>query len=145
MPNTVSRDRAAAFYNALATRDPDRIAPFLDDDVDWLLVGPVELFAYCGQHVGKAAVLDVFHQIGQSEHAHGNVRDFLLVDDDCAAALTRLRNTEIRTGREINFRVAHFARFRNSKVIEYCGMPDSLGKIEQTLGHPLDMTMVPTL
>jgi ketosteroid isomerase-like protein len=143
MADPISRDRAAAFYDALATRDPDRIAPFLDDDVDWLLVGPVELFAFCGQHIGKAAVLDVFRRISQTEEAHGNVREYLLVDDDCAAALTRISNVETRTGHAINFRVAHFARFRHDKVIDYCGIPDSLGKVEQTLGHPLDLALVP--
>jgi hypothetical protein len=44
------------------------------------------------------------------------------------------------TRRCVSFRVAHFARFRGGKVIEYCGIPDSLGKAEQTLGRQLDVT-----
>jgi hypothetical protein len=63
-----------------------------------------------------------------------------LVDGDCASALIRLTNIETRTGHEISFHVAHFAQFRNTKVIEYCGIPDSLGKAEQTLGRQLDVT-----
>ena len=141
MTGQLDQTRAEAFYDALASRDPTRIEPFLDDDVDWLIVGPVELFSFCGQRYGKAAVLDVFRQISETEKACSNVRDFLLVDGECASALVRLTNLETRAGREISFRVAHFARFRAGKVVEYCGIPDSLGKAEQTLGHPLDVTL----
>ena len=65
---------------------------------------------------------------------------FLLVDGDWASALIRLTNVDNRSGHEMSFRAAHFARLRNGKVIEYCGILDSLGKAEQTLGRPLDVT-----
>jgi len=143
MTDGLDRSVAEAFYDALASRSAELIAPFLDEDVDWLMVGPVELFAFCGQHYGRATVLEAYRRLSENEVARNNVREFLLVDDDCAAALTRITNIETRTGHEINFRVAHFARFRDGKVIEYCGIPDSLGKAEQTLGRQLDMTLAP--
>ena len=45
------------------TRDPELIAPYIADDADWLIVGPIELFPYCGQHVGKEAVLAAYGRI----------------------------------------------------------------------------------
>lgn len=141
---TVALDRhvAEAFYDALASRDPERLAPFLDDDVDWLMVGPIELFAFCGQHYGRQSVLDAFRRLSQTEETLGSGCEFLLVDGDCASALIRVSSLETRAGHEINFRMAHFARFRNGKVVEYCGVPDSLGKVEQTLGRALDVQFV---
>jgi hypothetical protein len=40
----VDRSTVESFYTAIASRDPDRIAPFLADDVEWLLRGPVDVF-----------------------------------------------------------------------------------------------------
>jgi ketosteroid isomerase-like protein len=136
----LDRHTAQAFYDALASRDFVRIDPFLDDDVDWLIVGPIGLFAFCDQHYGRESVLDAYRQLLRIEEARGSACEFLLVDGDCASALIRLTNIETRIGHEISFRVAHFARFRDGKVIEYCGIPDSLGKAEQTLGRQLDVT-----
>ena len=58
-PITFALDRQTAegFYDALVSRDPVRIDPFLDDDVDRLIVGPIELFAFYGQHYGRRASL----------------------------------------------------------------------------------------
>jgi len=139
MTFALDRHVAEAFYSALACRDLERIDPFLDDDVDWLMVGPIELFGFCGQHYGRESVLNAYRQLARIEEARSSAYEFLLVDGDCASALTRLTNIQNQTGHEINFRVAHFARFRDGKDIEYCSMPDSLGKIEQTLGRPLDV------
>src|SRR5437667_226700 len=76
----LDRDSAGAFYDALASREPSRIEPFLADDVDWLIVGPEELFAFCGQRYGKAAVLETYRQISRAEASLANRRAFLLVD-----------------------------------------------------------------
>jgi len=59
---------------------------------------------------------------------------FLLVDGDWASALIRLTNVDNRTGHEISFRVAHFARFHNGKVVEYCGIPVALGRQNRLSG-----------
>ena len=58
-PAAVPRPVVHAFYQALASRDPARIAPFIDDDVRWTIVGPVDVLRFCGERRGKAAVLSV--------------------------------------------------------------------------------------
>jgi len=60
---TITLEYAEQFLDVLITRDPERIAPYLADDVDWLIVGPIELFSYCGQHFGKEAVLAAYGQL----------------------------------------------------------------------------------
>ena len=45
----VSRQRVRDFYEARMSRDPDIIAQFLHDDVEWAIAGPVDLIPFCGQ------------------------------------------------------------------------------------------------
>jgi hypothetical protein len=61
---SVTRAYAEAFFEAMMTRDPQQIAPYVADDAEWLIVGPIELFPYCGQHLGKEAVLGAYGRMG---------------------------------------------------------------------------------
>ena len=54
--DTVTRSTVQAFYEAYLKLDTKRVAQFLDDDIDWIISGPVDVLAYCGQRRGKAAV-----------------------------------------------------------------------------------------
>ena len=49
------RPIVAAFYQASAARDIPRIIAMIDDDVDWLVQGPVDIFPFLGQRRGKDA------------------------------------------------------------------------------------------
>jgi len=69
------------------------------------IVGPIELFAFYGQHYGRERVLDAYRQSSRAEEARGSACEFLLVDGDRASALIRVTNIETRTGHEISFRV----------------------------------------
>ena len=42
--SAITHEFAESFFNALSSRQPVRIAPFVADDADWLIVGPIELF-----------------------------------------------------------------------------------------------------
>jgi SnoaL-like domain len=52
-----------AYYSAVAARDIERIASFLDDEIDWLIQGPIGVFHFFGQRHGKAAVLQSFRDM----------------------------------------------------------------------------------
>ena len=43
MAKALTREHVESFRRARLSRDPRQIEPFLDDNVDWLLTGPVEL------------------------------------------------------------------------------------------------------
>jgi ketosteroid isomerase-like protein len=144
MTAQITRDYAEAFFGALATRDPERIEPFLDEQIDWLLVAPVELFPHCGQRFGKAAVLDAYQNISHNMATMASTRDFLLVDGETASILVRLTLRHRQTARQVNMRLAQFVRFRDGKAIECCAVIDSLGVAEQVLGHTFDLTQSTT-
>jgi ketosteroid isomerase-like protein len=142
MTTHISRDRVEAYLDALASRDPDRIGPFLADDIDWLLTGPTEAFPYCGQRLGKEAVLDAYRLLGRSMRVTQHVREQVLIDGDQVAALVRLAGMH-ETGREITLRFATFTRFRDGLVAEVYTILDVLGVVEQMIGRPLDIPLVP--
>jgi ketosteroid isomerase-like protein len=134
---SITREFAESFFNALSSRETARIAPFVADDADWLIVGPIELFPYCGQHVGKAAVLQAYGRLAQVNTTARYARDFLMTDGECASALTRLTDVQRATGKQIIVRLAQFARFRDGKACEFCSIVDTLGAAEQVIGRPL--------
>jgi ketosteroid isomerase-like protein len=43
--DTVARSTVQAFYEAYLKLDTKRVAQFLDDDVDWIISGPVDALA----------------------------------------------------------------------------------------------------
>jgi len=138
MANTLSRAHVEAFYRAYASRDIEQIAPFLDDEVEWTISGPVDVLPFCGTRRGRAAVLDlVERRIPEVIRVHGFTPDLLLVDGDRVSTLVRLAGYHQRDGRAISYRVANFLRFRDGRVIENLSLMDSFDAVEQVLGHPL--------
>ena len=133
----ITREYAEQFFDALMTRDPERIAPYVADDADWLIVGPIELFSYCGQHIGKEAVLSAYGQLNTRTVNANYSREFMITDGECASALTRLDDIHRPSGHEVVVRLSQFARFCDGKVTEFCSIIDTLGAAEQVLGRPL--------
>ena len=133
----ITPEYADSFFTAVASRDPALIAPFIADDAEWLIVGPLELFPSCGQHLGKDAVLGAYQRASARRWSLGCVREFFVVDGTSASALTRFTGTLPLIGRHINVRAAQFARFHDGKVAEFCSIMDTLGVAEQVLGRAL--------
>lgn len=137
MSYAVPRDVVEAFYAAYATRDIERTAAFIDDDVRWTISGPVDLLAFCGVRRGKAAVLDMMRrQVAEVFDVYSFVTDTMLIEGDRAATFNRL-SARIGDDRVISYRLAHFIRFRNGKVVENLSLIDSFDAAQQVLGHPL--------
>jgi ketosteroid isomerase-like protein len=141
MTKPVSRSQVDAFYQAFTSRNPIKIAPFLDDDVEWMIVGPIDLFAFCGTRHGKAKVLELYESIiPRIITVTRWTTDIILVDHDRAASFNRLTGLQCQTGRTISYRVAQFLRFRDGKVVEFRSVLDSFDAAEQMLGHPIDLS-----
>jgi ketosteroid isomerase-like protein len=141
MAARVRRSVVKAFYQAFASRDPDKIAPFLAPDVDWMIVGPVDLLHFCGQRRGKAAVLDLFRRVvPEVIQVTGFEQELLLVDKDRAASYARISGIRREDGRTVSYRCSHFLRFEDDKVVEFRSVIDSFDAAEQMLGHPIDLS-----
>jgi ketosteroid isomerase-like protein len=141
MAYAVSRDVVEAFYRAYVTRDAEQIGAWLDDDVEWIVAGPVEVMHVCGYWRGKAAVIERFAtQIPKVIRFKGLEIESLLVDGDNSAMFGRVSCVHIASGRSICHRVAHLVRYRNDKVISHRVINDSLDAAEQYVGHHIALT-----
>lgn len=138
---SVSPSVVQAFYQAYFSRDPMRIIPLLADDVEWVVVGPVNIFPFCGTWRGKLAVLALFDRLVPNIF---EVKAFepedLVIDGDCAAMLVKVSAIRCSTGRILSYQAAQFVRFQNDKVASYCSVLDSFDATEQWIGHPIKVT-----
>ena len=138
----VSRQRVRDFYDARMSRDPDIIAQFLHDDVEWAIAGPVDLIPFCGQYHGKAAALDAIARVAPSVFRVTKLNlDELLIDGDRAAAFNRLAAVQSATGRTITYQRAEFFQFRDNKIRIYHAVLDSFDMAEQMLGHAINTSL----
>ncbi len=142
MTETTIRPIVEAFYQASAARDVERVMSFIADDVDWLVQGPVDIFAFLGQRRGKAAVREGYREIARKLEITGYQVEVLLVDGDRAAALIRLTSIVRATGKIMSVRTSQFSRFRGGKIVEMRAVLDSYDMVEQTIGRPLDVSPV---
>ena len=141
MAQTLTREFVEEFYRARLSRDPGRIEPFLDDNVDWLITGPVELLHFCGQRHGKAQVLDTLVRVMPSIMRVSKVElESLLIDRERAATFNRLTGVLCGTGRIISYHQAQFLLFRHRKIVEYRAIIDSFDAAEQVIGHPIELS-----
>jgi len=138
MANPVPRAVVEAFYRAYAARDAKKVAAFLDDNVEWTISGPVDVISFCGTRHGKAAVIDLIERLVPAVlRVFSFTPDTMVVDGDRVASLFRLSATRSTDGRVISYRLAHFTRFRDGKVVENLSLIDSFDAAEQVLGHRL--------
>jgi ketosteroid isomerase-like protein len=139
--DTVARSTVQAFYQAYVSLDSARVEPFLDDDVDWSISGPVDVLAFCGQRRGKAAVIEMFDRLFPNAfRVTGFEPQSLLIDGERAALLFTLSGVTHVTNRKVSYRVAHFLRFRDDKVFEFRSIIDSFDAAEQVLGHAINLS-----
>lgn len=117
----------------------DTLATYLDGGVVWTISGPVDILPFCGQRVGKDAVMKLLMQDSPTFLADRRfVPDTMLVDGNNAAVLAKLTATKREDGHAISYRIAHFINFHEEKVVEYVSIIDSFDAVEQMLGYNLD-------
>lgn len=138
MAQPVSPSVVQAFYQAYASRNAARIAPLISDDVTWTIFGPSQVFPFCGEHNGKAAVVKLFTD---PFHAAINFRqvqpEVMVIDGDGAATFIKITGC-LHSGRVITYHCAQFVRFEDDKVVSFRSIIDSFDAAEQALGHQID-------
>src|SRR5688500_16422177 len=113
MAHALTREFIESFYRARLSRDPARIGPFIDDHVDWLITGPIELLQFCGQRCNKAEVVDTITRVMPAiMHVAKVELESMLIDRDRAATFNRLTGVLAGTGRIISYQQAQFMKFR---------------------------------
>jgi ketosteroid isomerase-like protein len=142
MPVTDTRTLAQDFYRAYASRDVAALAGFIDDEVEWTVSGPVDILPFCGTRHGRQAVLDLIaREVPQVFRLFSFVLDQMLVDGERIASLIRLLG-HAPDDRVVRYRLAHFLRFRNGRIVENQSLIESFDT-EEAFGHPLAVYDIP--
>jgi ketosteroid isomerase-like protein len=128
-----------AIHRAINERQLDDLAALLDDDVDWAIYGPIDMFPFLGQRRGKDAVIEVVRQIAENFRVHRFDRETIMLGVDSAASMLRYSLTSLETNKPISLRVAHFAQFKAGRLSSIRVLLDTFDLVEQALGHPIHL------
>ena len=131
-----------ALHRAINERQLDEIDSLIDEDVDWTIFGPIDMFPFFGARRGKAAVLGVIRQIADNFRVRRFDRESIMLGVDSASSMMRYSLTVLDSDKPINLRVAHFARFRAGRLFSLRVLVDSYELAEQALGRPIHLPRI---
>jgi hypothetical protein len=84
-----------ALHTAINERQHEQLEAMLDDDVEWAIYGPIDMFPFLGSRRGKAAVLDVCRQIADNIRVHRFDRESIMLGVDSASSMIRYSLTAL--------------------------------------------------
>lgn len=131
-----------ALYRAINERQLDELADIIDDNIEWAVFGPIDMFPFLGARHGKTAVLDVCRQIADNVRVHRFERELMMLGDDLAAAMMRFSLTALNSSRPISLRLAQFAQFKAGRLTSMRVVVDTFDLVEQTLGRPIHLPKI---
>ena len=133
---------ARALRQAIEDRETDHIAALLDEDVDWAIFGPIDMFPFLGARQGKEAVIDVLMQIADNFRLNRFDREVTVLGDDTASTLVKCSLTANDNDKPISLRLANFVRFSKGRLAKVRVVMDTFDLVEQTLGRPINLPSV---
>jgi ketosteroid isomerase-like protein len=128
-----------ALHRAINDRQPEDLAALIDDDVEWTIYGPIDMFPFLGARSGKAAVLEVIRQIADNFRVHRFDRESIMLGVDSAASMLRYTLTALDSNKPISLRLAHFAQFKAGRLLNIRVLIDSFDLVEQALGRSIHL------
>ena len=128
-----------ALHRAVNERQYEDLEALIDDDVDWAVYGPIDMFPFLGARHGKAAVLEVCRQIADNVRIHRFDRESVMLGVDSAASMIRYSLTAIDSNKPISLRLAHFAQFKAGRLSSIRVLIDTFDLVEQALGQPIHL------
>jgi hypothetical protein len=119
-----------ALHRAVNERQHEDLEALIDDDVDWAIYGPIDMFTFLGARRGKAAVLEVCRQIAD------NVRVQRFDRESC---MMRYSLTALDSNRPISLRLAQFAQFKAGRLSNMRVVVDTFDLVEQVMGQAIHL------
>jgi ketosteroid isomerase-like protein len=131
-----------ALHRAINERQLGDLEALLDEDVDWAIHGPIEMFTFLGARRGKAAVLDVIRQVAENVRVHRFERESIMLGTDTASSMMRFSLTALDSNKPISLRLAHFAQFKAGRLRSIRVLVDTFDLVQQALGRPIDLPRI---
>jgi ketosteroid isomerase-like protein len=131
-----------ALHRAINDRQFDDLTATLDDDVDWAIYGPIDMFPFLGARRGKDAVVEVVKRIADNVRVHRFDRETIMLGVDSAASMMRYSLTSLESSKPISLRIAHFAQFKAGRLSNIRVLVDTFDLVEQALGQSLHLPRI---
>jgi hypothetical protein len=131
-----------ALHRAINERQPEDLEALIDDDVDWAIYGPIDMFPFLGARRGKEAVLEVIRQIADNIRIHRFDRETIMLGVDSASSMLRYSLTMLDSSKPISLRLAHFAQFKAGRLLSMKVLVDTFDLVEQALGRPIHLPKI---
>jgi ketosteroid isomerase-like protein len=131
-----------ALHAAINERQLNDLEDLIDEDVDWAIYGPIDMFPFLGSRRGKPAVLDVIKQIAENFRVHRFDRETVLLGVDSASSMLRYSLTALDTNKPISLRIAHFAQFKAGRLASIRVLIDTFDLVEQVLGRDIHLPRI---
>lgn len=137
--NQAIRDRLDALYRAIRSGHADFVINAFDENIEYLSYAPSKVFPYLGHHRGKDNVAASLRAIFDAYEFLTYDPISMVVEGDDAAVMIFARAHHRATGRKIQIIIAHFVRFKGSRIVEVREFMDSFDAVQQLLGRELEL------
>ena len=131
-----------ALHRAINERQFADLETLIDEDVDWAIYGPIDMFPFFGARRGKAAVLEVIKRIADNVRVHRFDRESIMLGADTASSMMRYSLTALDTNKPISLRLAQFAQFKAGRLASVRVLVDTFDLVEQALGRPIHLPKI---
>lgn len=131
-----------ALQRAFKERQIDQLESILDDNVDWAVYGPIDMFAFFGARHGKRAVIEVIREMADAISIHRFDRESILLGENSAASLVRYSLTPANSSTPISVRMAYFTQFKGGRLTSMRAVIDTFDLVEQTLGRQIHLPKI---
>src|SRR6202162_3239410 len=131
-----------ALHRAINERQPQDLEALLDDDVDWAIYGPIDLFPFFGSRRGKAALIGGTRQNRENFRCHRFDRESLMRGTDSASSMMHYSLTALDSNKPISLRIAHFAQFKAGRLPRIRVLGGTLALVEEARGRPINLPRI---
>jgi ketosteroid isomerase-like protein len=132
-----TRSTVNELYSAYRAGDAARVAALVDDDIDWVIHGPVDLFPFQGARRGKAAVMEALAGIAEKYELKRYENKYIIVEGERAAVLSQTAFVQRSTQRTLSMQLVNLMRVKDGKIVEFREFSDSYDAVEQAIGARL--------
>lgn len=134
-----------ALHRAINERLYEDLEALIDDDVDWAIYGPIDMFPFFGARRGKEAVIEVVRQIAENVRVHRFDRETIMLGEESASSMLRYSLTALDSLKPISLRIAHFAQFKAGRLLNMRVLIDTFDLVEQMLGRQIHLPRIAAL
>ena len=106
-----------ALHRAVNDRDFRDIEALIDEDVEWAIYGPIDMFPFLGARQGRDAVLDVIRQLADNFHVRRFDRESIMLGVDSAASMLRYSLTALDSDKPISLPALNWANCATRREI----------------------------